>query len=182
MIRNHQRNGVAVAWQRAVDTTDIFPIRPESDSYAFIVGWYEPTPLQNCWPVSVNRYRTDWPLDPQYHVIHQDAQQGAIPQGSIVDLRPDIYCNVEIMYQQGFGGGTPPLSFLDGDFFAARKPGYTVMRFDRQPDEISNCGNLVTFEVIESYDRLDPKVLAPADVGVAWPIGTELACVGADCG
>lgn len=182
LIRNHERNGVAVAWQRAVDTTDIFPIRPETDSYAFIVGWYETTPLQNCWPVSVNRYRTNWPLDPQYHVIHQNAAQGAIPQGSIVDLRPDIYCNVEIMYQQGFGGGTPPFSYLDGDFFAARKPGYTVMRFDRQPDEISNCGDLVTFEVIESYDRLDPKVLAPADVSVDWPIGTELTCVGADCG
>ncbi len=182
MIRNHQRDGIPVAWQRAIDTTDIYPIRPEQDSFAFIVGWYEPTPLQNCWPISVNRYHTDWPTDPQLHVIHQDALQGAVPEGSVVSMRPDIYCNTEIMYQQGFFGGTPPFSTIRSDMFAARKPGYSVIRFDTQPDEISVCGDEVTFEVIESYDRIDPKVLNPVDTSVPWPIGSMLTCVGANCG
>ncbi|MCQ3920016.1 MAG: hypothetical protein DPW13_03495 [Planctomycetes bacterium] len=183
VIRNHLREGVPVAWQHARKELELYPIRPESDSLAFIVGWYVETGIANCWPSAVLRYTTDWPLDPQLHVIDVAAERGEIPAGSLVDLRQaDLYCSAEILYQQGFTGGEPPLSHFTNGFFAARKPGYTVLRIDRQPDEVSNCGDEVFFEVIESYDRTHPKVLAAQDTAVAWPIGTQLDCVGNNCG
>lgn len=182
LVRNSERNDVAVAWQRGVDTTDIYPIRPESDSFAFLVGWYDETPLANCWPVSVLRYHTNWPTDPQLHVVDEDAAQGAIPAGSLVDLRSNVYCGAEIMYQQGFGGGTPPIAHITAGKFAARSSGYSVLRLDKQPDEISACGDEVFFEVVESYDRKHASVLAPGDTDVSWDIASQLECTGNNCG
>ncbi len=186
VIRNTEEDGISAAWYRPSEETDsdIYPIRPEANSHKFVVGWYKTSPLQNCWPDMVYRYITDWPTDPQLHVIHQDAQQGDIPAGSQVDLREDLYCRMEVMYQQGFSGGDdPPYGHVTTNgAFAARNPGYSVLRFDKQPDEISECGDWVTFEVIESYDRTDSMVLAPGDIGVSWPVGTQLRCTGANCG
>lgn len=182
VIRNYQRSGVPVAWQHAQKPLEIYPIRPESDSFAFIVGWYESSPLSNCWPIGILRYNTDWPTDPQLHVIDAAAKQGEIPAGSLVDLRSDLYCNAEVMYQQGYYGGETPLAHIANGMFAARKPGYSVLRIDQQPDEVSNCGDAVFFEVIASYDRTDLRVLRPEDKAVSWPIGKQLDCIGAECG
>ncbi|UCE61456.1 MAG: hypothetical protein JSU63_06845 [Phycisphaerales bacterium] len=88
------------------------------------------------------------------------------------------------MYQEAFTlGEEPPYGHVTAEGkFAARNPGYSVLRFDKQPDEISECGDWVTFEVIESYDRTDGTVLAPADVSVSWAVGTQLRCTGDNCG
>ncbi|MGB2984774.1 MAG: right-handed parallel beta-helix repeat-containing protein, partial [Phycisphaerae bacterium] len=186
VIRNTEEEGIPVAWNRPAQQTgnDIYPIRPEPNSHKLIVGWYERSPLQNCWPNVVYRYTTNWPTDPQLHVVYENAEQGQIPAGSKVDLRNDLYCRVEVMYQQPYvDEAPPPYGHVTADGkFAARNPGYSVVRFDKQPDEISDCGDWVTFEVIESYDREDSMVLAPADVSVTWPIGTQLDCTELNCG
>jgi hypothetical protein len=186
VIRNTEEEGIPVAYHREAERTknDVYPIRPEPNSHKLVIGWYERSPLQNCWPHDVYRYTTNWPTDPQLHVVDEEAEQGQIPAGSQVDLRNDLYCRVEVMYQQPYDDEEPPPYghvTPDGKF-AARNPGYSVVRFDKQPDEVSDCGDWVTFEVVESYDRADPMVLAPADVDVTWPIGTQLDCTGANCG
>ncbi len=184
MIQNIELDGVKVAWQRG-QTTDIYPIRPEENRSKFVVALYKGTPVfENCWPAAVNRYTTHWPDNPQLQVIDQGADVGEAPAGALVDLNSEVYCGFEVMYQEAFVfGNDPPFGHVTpAGEFGARNPGYSVLRFDRQPDEISDCGDWVTFEVVASYDRLDPMVLAPADTEVAWPIGTELACVGNDCG
>jgi uncharacterized delta-60 repeat protein len=168
-------NGYAAAWQLG-ETGIIYPIRPETDSANFEVTWYTTSLWGNCWPVEVLRYTSQWPTDPQKHVI--DAGASPQPAGSVIDLRTTgstpVYCGAEIMYQAGFNPGDPqPLSEIDSGFFQAQNPGYSVIRFDIDPGlPGSNCGDDVTFEVVASHDNKDA---ASVYAGVFnWDIGTQI--------
>ena len=135
--------------------------------------------LGNCWPWAIRRYTTNWPADPQTHVVEalcaggtntgkpcgssSDCPGGTCNpvEGSAVDLgHPDPYCGHELMYQFGFAESDPspnvqPLDIRDYYVFKARRPGYSVIRFDRKPNDLAACGDDVAFEVIASYGPRD---------------------------
>ena len=174
LVKNiEDAGGVPVAFQRRTNSPDIYPIRPETDPNKFIVILYKPTPLENCWPDSVRRHTTDWPPDPQLMVIDQKAEVGMTPAGSLVDLRSDLYCGREVMYQEAFEPAEelPFAHITPAGEFGARNPGRSVLRLDQKPDEASQCGDAVFFEVVYSYDHLG-----------ALPSQPSLACGDSVCG
>ncbi len=178
VIQNIERDGFPVAWQRGEDTTDIYPIRPEDEMRRLIVAWYKNTPLGNCWPVAVRTYTTVWPDDSQVYVIDEEATAGSIPAGSLVDLRSDLYCGAGVMYQaplpedEGEPGADIPYAHVTAaGEFAARRPGYSVLRLDIQPDETSDCGDEVRFEVVRSVDHHEEPVFSGEG---NWWIGSQI--------
>jgi len=180
LVRNAEVNGFPVAWQRAEAPLEIWPIRPEASASNFVVAWYETSSFtSNCWHHSIERYVTDWPVDPQPFVVVNDAA----PDPSIVTLPvgvDDTYCAAEIIYPDAFT--SPRAVIQNGNEFSASAQGYAVVRFDIKADlpgaTCSNNRTGVLFEVIRAYDHNTPYD-EPSDSGVnegshTAPIGTQL--------
>jgi hypothetical protein len=187
LIRNFvDADAFAVAWQRSEATMDIWPIRPETDASRFVVMWYRSSALSpNCWHHAVRRYQTQWPDDPQKHIVVEDGAPDSplvlLPVGNGLP-----YCAATVMYPDEF---TPPYAHIEGQAaFAADWSGHAVVRFDIK-SQLPNatCANNrvdVKFEVIRCYDHEEPF-----DVGqntgvfegnVPAPIGTQLSHVAHD--
>ncbi|UCC32731.1 MAG: hypothetical protein JSU86_10690, partial [Phycisphaerales bacterium] len=171
--------GFKAGWQRIEAPLEIWPIRPEPTSARFIVVWYQSTPFSpDCqarthgWHYTVRRYVSDWPPDPQEHVVVTDDAVDDPPVVFAPVAEEDTYCDAELMYP---GALTPPYATLDGGIFAASAEGYAVLRFDRKGTEPgSTCANNrvgVEFEVVRCYDHVNPAV---HDGTVSAPIGTQL--------
>lgn len=171
--------GFRAGWQRGEAPLEIWPIRPEPTSARFIVVWYQSTPFSpDCrvrahgWHYTVRRYVSDWPPDPQEHVVVTDDAGDDPPVVFAPVAEEDTYCDAELMYP---GALTPPYATLDGGIFAASAEGYAVLRFDRKGTEPgSTCANNrvgVEFEVVRCYDHVNPAVY---DGTVSAPIGTQL--------
>jgi len=169
LVRNFvDGDGFAVAWQRSEATLDIWPIRPEADASRLVVMWYRSSaPFSpNCWHQAVRRYETQWPANPQKHIVVEDG----VPDDSLVSLPVGNgmpYCAVTIMYPDEF---TPPYAHIEGQTaFAADWSGYSVVRFDIKSSLPSaTCANNrvdVKFEVIRCYDHEAP-FNAGQDTGV----------------
>ena len=173
LLTNTQEGGVDVAWQRGVDSFDVYPLRPEDAPSDFVAAWYQSNGAGNCWPVAVRRHTTSWPLDPQTHVVDASAP----PSTPVVDLpvgAGQTYCKAEVMYQEGVLSGPDPFATINAENrFTARNAGYSVVRFDILPDLVgANCGDEVTFEVVRSYDHLDTATVFAGAMN--WDIGTQI--------
>ncbi len=163
LVSNADQADVPAAWQRGVDSADIYPIRPETIPSNLVVAWYKSSNLEsgislgNCWPHEISRYASDWPSDPQAHIVA--AGESAVPEGAKVDLGVGAgkrYCGAEIMYQAGFRvQDSDPQSEIVNGVFSASLPGFSVLRLDVDPPGLPACGSEVTFEVIASHDHRD---------------------------
>ncbi len=180
-LTNAEQNGFPVAWQRAEAPLEVWPIRPEANASNFVIAWYDEAPFTlNCWHHSIERFVTDWPDDPQPHVVVNDG----VLDPAIVFLpvgEDETYCMAEVMYP---GPLTAPRAQIsDGNQFTAGAPGYAVVRFDVKEDlQGAQCTNdrvIVRFEVVRAYDHFDPydtNTQDGVDEGVhAAPIGTQIA-------
>lgn len=180
LLTNALQNGFPVAWQRVEAPLEIWPIRPEPVASNFVIAWYEEVGFSlNCWHHAIERFVTDWPLDPQPHVVVNDGS----PDPSVVSLPvgdAEPYCHAEVMFP---GPITAPRAVIANDNeFTADTPGFAVVRFDVKedlpnaqcfPDRVN-----VLFEVVRVYDHLDPYD-DPTGVGVdegvvAAPVGTQV--------
>ncbi len=182
LIRNFVQNGFAVAWQRLEASTDVWPIRPEPDASRFVVMWYLPsTPFApNCWHHAIRRYQTQWPADPQKHIVVEvgltDPPIVGLPVGEGL-----AYCSATVMYPGEF---TPPFARVENqNLFTADGSGYAVVRLDVKSSlPHATCANNrvdVKFEVVRCYDHEDSlDVVTGMGVfeGTAFaPIGTQLS-------
>lgn len=178
---DNQAPGNQLAYQRIEAPLEIWPIQPIELAVQFQVLWFQSTGVGNCWPIDWTRHTSDWPPDPQTYVV----DPAAPPFPALVSLPlgedPSQYCDVELMHQQGLPN--PTLAEVIDDTFFMRNPGYAVLRFDRKVDFAGNaCSDLpgtradprrseVVFEVVRSYEHLDPFVF---EGKVDWDIGRQL--------
>jgi len=172
--------GNEAAWKPPEDTTDVWPIRPESVGSNLKIVWYEKSPMMpNCWHHSAKLYTSDWPVDLQRHVV----DSADPPATALVDLRvgaDDLYCTATLMYEEGFTQGIPPVTVLGGGWFSVINPGYSVVRFDIKDDfPGATCDYIgdYEFEVVASYDHLAAEVYTGVD---PWDIGTQIESLAHD--
>jgi hypothetical protein len=163
-------SGDEVAWQHTTGTIvsgagglDIYPIRVnQATAQNLQIAWYKSTPFIDCatatgWPTSVTRHTTDWPDDPQTHIV--DA--GIVASGSIIDL--SAYCGPELMGDS--------VGAINGESnFQSSGTGYSVLKLGSGPDAPS-CDDIVDFEVILSYDH-ENAVVELSDTTV--DVGTQI--------
>ncbi len=178
---NVEEHGSDAAWQRTEEKLEIWPIRRVTVASDLQVVWYNQTPFApgNCWHHSARLYTAEWPVDPQPHVIHSSDP----PNEPLVDLKvdptdPDKYCAAVIMHDIGYdpNNDPPPRGSTDDSRFSASNPGYSVVRFDiRDPSPGATCNDraAVEFEVVASYEHMDP-VVHPLTMTVDWNIGTQI--------
>jgi len=172
LAKNDSVNNVPVAFQHGVDSTRIYPIRDEANGLRFIVGWYLPTPFENCWPQEIAPYTTDWPADAQSYAVV--ASEADVP---LADLHVGgEYCQAAIVYQKGLDAQPPGAEIINGVFKAERE-GYSTLRLNKMPNRPgAQCGEEVFFEVIRSYDHRVPR---SQFMGVyagesTWTIGEQI--------
>lgn len=178
-ITNQIENGFPAAWQRAEAPLEVWPIRPEPSASDFVLAWYDEVPFtQNCWHHSIQRFVTDWPDDPQPHVVVADAPDPPVVFLPVGDS--STYCQAEVMYP---GPLTAPRATIQNiNEFTADIPGYAVVRFDVKEDlPGAQCGldrTAVHFEVVRAYDHdevYDDATGTGVNEGIYdAPIGTQL--------
>ncbi len=157
LLTNALQSGFPAAWQRAEAPLEVWPIRPEGNAANFVVAWYDEVSFTfNCWHHSIERFVTNWPADPQPHVVVNDGQLDPpivfLPVGET-----DAYCAAVVMYPGPLTA--PRAQIVNGSEFTASAPGHAVVRFDIKENlPGAQCVNDrigVRFEVIRVYDHFD---------------------------